>query len=200
MTERIVLTIYEFDELLDDSRDRALNSLKDININGNDWLVGEEFEICQSFKDIGILCSGIAKYDRNNSCILLKGLDVEDSDLLCRKVITETEFHYPDDIRDFVDSTIKSNLRFVCDSRGNEVKFSRGKKGWVEGQIYWASNILVSVQVLINSVIDDFIPLLNEEFDHLKSDDMIINTLREKEFRFLESGIILGTMNILSNG
>jgi hypothetical protein len=176
-TETKVITYYQFDELSETAKDKAVRSLFDINVDYHWWENITEHDA----KQIGLEISEF-DIDRGNR---IKGQFIESAEDCANKILAEhgekcqtylTACEYIKDRSKLIEH-YSDGITLDEVAEGNEDKFDEDCDQ-LDGEF-------------LRSILEDYLILLRKEYEYLTSEEAIIDQLRLNEYEFDEDGNLL---------
>jgi hypothetical protein len=165
--------LYQFAELSEDAKQKAIEKLSDINVDYDWW--SSTYEDAER---IGLKLTGF-DLDRNRHC---KGLFI-DSALECSNKITKDHGETCE--------TYKTASQFITDYDKLVEKYSDGvhkdKVTW-ENETDFDNEADDLENDFLNSILEDYAIILQNECDYLQSEEAIIETIEANEYWFDEKG------------
>ena len=173
MARTIRTKVYKFDELNEDAKQKAIESLSDINVNYDWW----QF-VYEDAKNVGIQINGF-DIDRESYC---KGIFIESANYTANKI----KFEHGENCE-----TYKTAISFISDWDKLVAKYSDGKNTdkVTEDNEYDFDNEADELEnEFLNSICEDYRVMLSNEYDYLTSEEAIIETIRANEYEFTADG------------
>lgn len=163
------INLYSFDELSKEAQDKAVNNLRDINVNYNWWE-----SVYEDAKNIGLNITSF-DLDRNRHC---KG----ELNLSANEIAQNIMNDHGQDCE-----TYKIATKFMEEWQPvfNEYMNAESEK-------YESSESEGELQMLedefLTDILEDYSIILQKESEYLQSDESIIETIKANEYTFTESG------------
>jgi len=172
-TETITRNVYKFDELSEQAKRYALDSLIDIN-TGFDWW---EY-VYKDAESIGLKITGF-DLDRNRHAkgeFLLSATEVaanimRDHGDTCSTFATATDF------LDRHAELMEAYIREEADVDGSSEELRTAEDALIECE-----------DDFLDSILEDYLIILQKEYEHLESDEAVIDTIEANGYEFLENG------------
>ena len=190
------IKIYEFKELDKKTKEKALENLRDINVN-HDWDEYTLQEFCDELSDIGFENADI-KYSGfwsqgDGLCF--------DADINLSKILEHLKYSKRDIAR-AVKLEENDYLNFQIVKTSNANMYSHENTRYVDNRGYgdlsksigiYKSDILIDkiekdIEEFRHELCKKFYKLLDEEYDERTSDEQIIETIDANEYMFNSSG------------
>jgi len=165
----IEINIYQFNELSEEAKEKALLNLSDINIDYEWWSSTYE-----DAKQIGLNITSF-DLDRNRHC---KGV----FDLSASEVAQNILNEHGEDCR-----TYKTADAFMAE--WDPIFSDYMDESSENYESAGLENKLMEIEAeFLNSLLSDYAMMLQEECDYLQSDEAIIETIEANEYEFNEEG------------
>ncbi len=182
MPRQKTITVYKFDELSEDAKEKALARLSDINVD-HDWYE----HIYDGAKEIGLIITEF-NLDRN----IIKGdirLNVPEVCKLIRKhhgKETETYKTAVDYLNDYIEEFKKYRDKY--NGMGSMYEFDNAVQALYEfeGEDE-ATDILCDFK---KALLEDYLIILKQEYEYLTSKEAIIESIEANEYEFDENGCL----------
>lgn len=162
-----IYNLYEFDELTDEAKDKAVEKLWDLNVDHDWW----EWTL-EDAKSIGLK---ITEFDIDhqicNGKLLIPGFDTANK-------IIENHGEKCD--------TFSTATQYLSDHKELHEKY----KDEIEAGNTWDydSELEDLETELTRSLLEDYLLVLRKEYEHLTSKEAIIECIKSNEYTFLEDG------------
>jgi hypothetical protein len=172
-TETTTRTLYTFDELSDEAKEKALDSLR-YSYYSDDW------HECTTddAETIGLKITGFG-LDRDRHA---EGKFIEDASHCANKIISE---------HGETCETYKTAKAFLSDWSELVVKYSDGIKRdrVAEGNEYEFDQEADEIEAeFLKSLLEDYSIMLQNECEYLQSEEAIIETIKANDYFFTENG------------
>ena len=172
----LTLTLYKFEELSDDAKQKAVDSMRNINVDHDWWDY-----IYEDADNVGL---EITEFDIYRGTI--KGKLNEDLLVSCKTVRTD----HGKDCDTF--KTAKQYLAEYCDGfikwlSENEVDIEESRLDSFEDYT-WSSEAQVIANEYEKALLEDYLSILRKDYEYFTSDDMVIETIEANEYLFDEYG------------
>jgi hypothetical protein len=157
-------TVYKYDELTGEQKQKALDHLYDLNIDHDWW----DFTY-EDARNIGLELTGFDLYRRN-----IKGKFIEGALECAEKILKE---------RGKTCETYKTASKVIEAPRLLDEKFTYGRytdddeQDWEDLEIQFLYDLL-----------EDYLSMLSKEYDYLTSRESIEETIRANEYDFTSDG------------
>jgi hypothetical protein len=152
------INLYEFDELSDQAKQRAIADNCGINVDYWEWY----HSVYDDAKTIGLKITGF-DLDRNRHCT---GKAIDDILTIAHKIKTEHGLDTP---------TYKLANEFIKDYAALDEDIDAGELRGFENEF-------------LKSILEEYSILLQQEYEWLTSEEAITDVLRSGEYEFLEDG------------
>jgi hypothetical protein len=152
------INLYEFDELSDQAKQRAIANNCCINVDYREWY----HSVYDDAENIGLKITGF-DLDRNRHCT---GQAIDDVLTMAHKIKTDHGFDTP---------TYKLANEFIKDYAALDEDIDAGELRDFENKF-------------LKSILEEYSVLLQREYEWLTSEEPIVDTLRANEYEFLEDG------------
>ena len=152
------INLYEFDELSDQAKQRAIANNCGINVDYWEWY----HSVYDDAENIGLKITGF-DLDRNRHCT---GKAVDDVLTIAHKIKTEHGFDTP--TYELANEFIKDYAALDEDIDADELRDFKNE--------------------FLKSILEEYSILLQKEYEWLMSEDAIVDSLRANEYEFLEDG------------
>jgi len=152
------INLYEFDELSDQAKQRAIANNCGINVDYWEWY----HSVYDDAENIGLKITGF-DLDRNRHCT---GKAVDDVLTIAHKIKTEHGFDTP---------TYELANEFIKDYAALDEDIDADELRGFENEF-------------LKSILEEYSILLQKEYEWLMSEDAIVDSLRANEYEFLEDG------------
>ena len=152
------INLYEFDELSDQAKQRAIADNCGINVDYWEWY----HSVYDDAERIGLKITGFSFY-RNPYC---KGKAIDDVLTMAHKIKTEHGFDTP--TYELADEFIKEYAALDEDIDAGELRDFENE--------------------FLKSILEEYSILLQREYKWLMSEEAIVDSLRANEYEFLEDG------------
>ncbi len=158
------INLYSFDELSEKAKSKAIENLYDINVNHEWW-----DSTYEDAKNIGIKITGFDTGRRND----ITGEFILSSHEVAANII-----------RDHGETceTNKTAQTFLDSTNSVQCEYPDG-----EGEEY-ESQMMELEDEFLNSILEDYLTILRDEYEYLTSDEAIIETIQANEYTFTEIG------------
>ncbi len=165
--------VYTFSELSEDAKEKAIQNLSDINVNYNWW----EFTYSDA-EEIGLKITGF-NLDRNRHCT---GKLIDDAYCVARSIVNLHgkdcgTYKLANELINGTNELVKKHsdgIKINSVAEGNEWEFDKEVE---ELEREFAKDLLECYSVM-----------LQNEYEHLTSDEAIIETIEANGYEFTESG------------
>lgn len=152
------INLYEFDELSDQAKQRAIADNCGINVDYWEWY----HSVYDDAENIGLKITGF-DLDRNRHCT---GKAIDDVLTIAHKIKTEHGFDTP---------TYKLASEFVKEYAALDEDIDAGELRDFENEF-------------LKSILEEYSILLQREYEWLTGEEAIVDSLRANEYEFLEDG------------
>jgi hypothetical protein len=176
MKEHIIYT-YEFDELSDKVKQKALGRLQDINIIADWWDY-----IYDDADEIGIK---ITEFDIDRN--MIKGEMTLEIDDIAQNIINR--------YKNSDCEVYKEALEFIKDKWELNIKIKNiqitNKNFTIEKNediVAIEEDIEIVEENFFNSIMEDYLVLLKQEYEYLISDEVVIETIKINNYEFTKDG------------
>lgn len=181
-TETVTYTLFKFDELSDEAKEKAIQKFYDINVS-YEWWDGCYEGFREQLKDLGLECDKIYfDLDRNSHIELTN---------LCFTNVSKF-------IEQGIETGVKKSIIETADLYISHVQGCRHIKNVVESYSHTRTkhqrlnkrieSLVDRCNDKLNRLLNDFLSALQRESDYLTSEEAIIDTIKANEYDFLEDG------------
>ena len=175
--------VYNYDELSEDAKERALEKLYDINVDFGEWYDSDSY--AEKAKEYGVeILMSEASFDLDRGDFLYFETYNHQSKPNYRKgisVIDDRKFMQKAGIRwrsVYTDSLTIDHKHYSGGSGANTIECSAELKGEQEGQM----------TACLEELIGELLSMLRKDYEYLTSREAIEETIRANEYTFLENG------------
>jgi len=166
------VNIYQFNELSDDAKEKALNTVREWQVD-NEWWDG----VYEDANNVGIKITSF-DLDRNRGA---QGEFIESATDTANKIVEE---HGPDC------ETYKTSRAFLNDRDNIILLAPKDEDGEFE-DVYKVDNDLDDLEEeFLKSILEDYSLMLQKEYEYLLSDEAVTETIEANEYEFTEDGKI----------
>jgi hypothetical protein len=169
----IKIKVYQFSELSEDAKQKAIENLSDINVDPDWW-------DC-TYEDAETIGLEITEFDlgRNRHC---KGEFINDSEDVAKKIIAKHGESC---------ETYKMATKFLA----KILRIKKRKNDWPEDQrddfvdsCDYVDQMEDANAEFLQSILEDYSIMLQKEYEYLTSEEAIIETIEANEYDFIENG------------
>lgn len=180
--ETVTYTLYKFDELSDEAKEKAVQKFYDINTQYQWWEFTYE-GIREDLKELGLECKDIYFDIDRNSHIELTNLHFT----------SVSKF-----IENGIETGVKKSLIEIADLYISSMNINRHTKNVIESYSHTSSkhqrlnkaidSLVDRCNDKLHSLLEDFRIRLQKEYEYLSSEEAIIDSIKCNEYDFLEDG------------
>jgi len=166
------INLYEFDELSDKGKEKAIDGLRGINVDDSEWWDG----IYEDAKNIGLVitsfdtdryCHGKLQVSLSECCDLITKNHGEKCDTY--KTAKDFENQWSELVKKYSDGVNTDEV-----AEGNEYDFDN-QADELEAEF-------------TRALLEDYRIILRKEYEYLITDEAIIETIKANEYTFTEDG------------
>lgn len=180
--------VYEFSELSKEAKEHALEKLRDINVNYQDW---HDFTLDEwkenlnkmGFYDVKIYYSGF--WSQGDGACFIGNLDLE---TYLENIKRKTKFKKLIELKDYINISITHNHRYYFSTSTNiNIEFYDEETKEISDLLADLEEILKNHrEELGNQIYKD----LEESYIYLTSDEAVIETIEANDYEFTSDGEI----------
>lgn len=160
------INVYSFDELSEDAKEKAISKFEDINVSYSWWESTYE-----DAENVGVKITSFDTYRQSiDGNFLLSSFEVAANIIRDHGEMCET---------------YKTAQKFLDESNTIGCKYPE-----MEGEEY-ESEMMELEDEFINSLLQDYLIMIRNEYEYQTSEEAIIETIKANEYEFDESGNII---------
>lgn len=171
-TETITYKIYKFDELSSEAKQKAIESFSDLNVDHEWWSFTYD-----DIKTIGGLCKGFSLGGDFNCDIEIDDIE-ETANLIIKNHSEQCETY--ETAQDFIKSKCELVVKYSDGINKDEV-LEENQSEFDDDMEYLDSEFLNSIQ-------QDYLKILCDEYEYLTSEEQIIECIKSNEYEFNQDG------------
>lgn len=174
---------YEIEELSEEARAKALDSMRSINVEYWDWWHFLEDQFTEELAKIGLATNGKPYFDLDRAdYIYFEDLSIESEAKLLKAAGVDLRSK---EAKSIIENGLEADLQhYGGGSARNYVVISYH----ADGDEKKLSDVQANITELLNSTLGEFKRQLRDEYEWATSDEAVLDTVRSNEYLFTEDG------------